>query len=137
LTVRNADSQDMEVRLLKDHAFCKVYSIPFPAPLLKGQAFRLNISCRWDNAFSRSRQYDYVFSAWGAYAIQGIDRLVGRVVSDVPLSHFVLERLEGEDQRIKDPVQPKHIETGPQRHVLEWEITNPRHVFLLTFRKEV
>jgi hypothetical protein len=125
-----------DIRLLKDDAFYKVYAVKFPVPLGRGDTFRLSANCRWNNAFTRSRQYDYVFSAWSAYAAHGVDRFVGRIVSDVPLSQFILERLE-EGQRVKDPVQPRIVDTSRTHTVLEWEISNPQHVFLLTFRKTV
>jgi hypothetical protein len=89
-------------------------SLPFvfPVPLKQNESFRVAISCRWDGAFTRSRTYDYAFSSWNSYAVLGVDRQAGCVVSDVPLSHFVLERLE-DGRRTPDPIQPLQLDAQP------------------------
>jgi len=127
---------DGHVQVVSDLPYLKVFDILFTKPLNKDEYFDLRISCRWDNTFARSRRYDYVFFPWGQYAALGIDKSIGRLVSDVPISDFVLERLES-GRLVKERAQPKLVDTAPHHFVLEWEVSNPRHVYILRFTKDI
>lgn len=125
-----------QFHLVKDFPYLKILNVTFAQPILKGQCFDLKLSCRWDNTFTRSRKYDYVFFAWGYYAAQGIDKLIGRLICDVPIGDIILERLE-DGRLIKERRQPKLVDTATKHFVFEWEVDNPRQVYILRFTKEV
>ena len=127
---------DDQIKIITDMEYLKILRLEFPDKIEKGSKFDLIISCRWDNTFTRSRKHDYVFFAWGFYASKGVEKLVGRLVCDVPISNFVLERLE-KGSLIKEIHQPKIIESKSNHYVLEWEATNPNHFYILRFTKEL
>jgi hypothetical protein len=127
---------DKQIRMLKDLPYLKVFELLFAKPISEDECFDLSLSCRWDNTFARARRYDYVFFAWGYCATQGIDKLVGRLVCDVPIADFVLEKIEA-GRLQKEHSQPKLVDTSSKHFVLEWEVSNPQHVYLLRFTKEV
>lgn len=128
--------EDNQVRVVSDLPYLKVFEIGFPKAIRKDEHFEIKLNCRWDNTFTRSRKYDYVFFPWGPYATHGIDKLIGRLVCDVPIVEFVLERLDS-GKLIKEHRQPKAIDTASKHYVLEWEISNPQYVYILRFTKEV
>jgi hypothetical protein len=134
--ITNQRFADGYLQVLNDLPYLKVFDIIFAKPIEKDEAFDLRVSCRWDNTFARSRRYDYVFFPWGQYAALGIDKSIGRLVSDVPISDFVLERLES-GRLEKERAQPKLVDTSAHHFVLEWEVSNPRHVYILRFTKDI
>lgn len=123
----------LETQCIGDRPNCKVYSISFRQPLGLGDGFAFQLRSRWDNTFLRSEVWDYVYSPWGSFATQGIDLLVGRLVSDVPLRDVLLERLE-DGQKLREPRQPLVIH-DPHECLVEWEIINPKWIYLLSFCK--
>lgn len=127
---------DKQIRLVKDMPYLKIFDIIFSKSIIKGQYFELKLSCRWDNTFPRSRKHDYVFFPLGYYAIKGIDKMFVRFVSDVPISYFVLYRLDS-GHLVKEPAQPKIVDKARRHFTLEWENSNPECVYILRFTKEV
>ena len=117
-----------------DRPNCKAFSIDFVQPLSPGDAFELQLSCRWDNTFLRTHTRDYVFFSWGAFAALGIDRFIGRLVCDTPVTDFVLERFD-DGQRLREPRQPRVVDTSDRHTVLEWEVLNPTSIYVLSFTK--
>jgi hypothetical protein len=127
---------EKQIRAIKDFPYLKIIDIAFPKPIGKDECFDLRLSCRWNNTFPRSRRYDYVFFPFGYYAAKGIDKLLVRLVCDVPLCDFELHRLES-GRLLKELTQPKIVDRGRKHFTLEWEISHPRHVYILKFTKEV
>ena len=117
-----------------DRPNCKAYAIEFERPLEPMQAFEIQVNCRWDNTFIRTRRRDYVFFSWGAFAALGIDRLIGRLVCDTTIADFVLERFD-DGQRLREPRQPRVMDSSSKHTVLEWEVLNPRSIYVLSFTK--
>ena len=128
------DGSELEYIVLTDRPYCKVLAIFFRRHLSQGDPFKIRFSCRWNNTFPRARQFDYVFSSWGSYAINGIDRLVGRLVYDLPLTNFKLAKLE-DGEWVDTTHQPLEVHSSRNRTELQWNITNPTHVYLLSFEK--
>ncbi len=89
----NGDAE-LQVTCIGDRPNSKAYSIEFLSPLQHQEPFEIKVICRWDKTFLRSRIHDYVYFQWGAFAELGIDRLVGRLVCDVAVTDFVLERIQ-------------------------------------------
>ena len=123
-------------KCIGDRPNCKTYAIEFLEPLQMGAEFRIRLSCRWNNTFPRSRSRDYVYSGWGSFAAQGIDRLVGRLVCDTPITDVLLERIE-DAQKLREPRQPLIEEVAPQRSIVEWEVPHPQSIYVLSFTKLV
>ena len=124
----------LDYQVLTDRPYCKVLIIYFAKPLGNGDQFKIHFSCRWNNTFPRTRQYDYVFSYWGTYCSEGVDRILGRLACDLPLSNFRLQKLE--DGKWSDTThQPREVDSSRNRTELEWDIVNPGHVYLLRFEK--
>jgi hypothetical protein len=127
-------NSELKIGLLRDDPLLKVLSIMFGKPLEPKDKFRVRFSCRWSNSFPRTREIDYVFFLWGVYAQRGIARFTGRIVSDVPLWDFVLDRLDGSKRRRAER-QPREVEASRGRTVLEWKQESPQQAYLLRFRK--
>jgi hypothetical protein len=127
---------DVQLNLscIGDRPNCKAFAIEFLSPLSPGEAFELQLSCRWDNTFLRTHKRDYVFFSWGAFAALGIDRLIGRLVCDTPVTDFVLERFD-DGQRLRESRQPLVLDTSDRHTVLEWEVFSPRSIYVLSFTK--
>jgi len=101
-----------------------------------GEKFDLLISVRWPNTFTRSRENDYMFFPLGYEYQRGIDRYVIRLISDVPIIEYQLERL-AEGNLIKERSQPKVVEKTRDHITLEWETTQPQWIYMLRFRKQL
>lgn len=129
------EDRPLVVQCISDRPNCKTYAIEFLEPLARAEEFRIRIDCRWDNTFLRTRSLDYVYSAWGAFAGQGIDRLHGRLISDVELSDVLLERLE-DGQRLREPRQPLVTSQHGGKWKVDWEVQAPESIYLLSFRKQ-
>ncbi len=127
---------DKQIKIAKDLPYLKTFEVIFPEPIAKEEQFKLRLSCRWDNTFPRSRRYDYVFFPLGYYAAKGIDKLLVRLVCDVPLNDFILSRLDS-GRLVKEHTQPRILSRGSKHFVLEWEVSQPQHVFVLQFTKDV
>jgi hypothetical protein len=117
-----------------DRPNCKAYAVEFQNPLEPRQNFSIQVNCRWKNTFIRTRRRDYVFFSWGEFASLGIDRLTGRLVCDIPIVDFVLERFD-DGQRLREPRQPQVMDSSAKHTVLEWEVLNPRSIYVLSFTK--
>ncbi len=128
------DDTELNITCIGDRPNSKAYSIEFLEPLHAGDTFEIQLNCRWDKTFLRTRQHDYVYFQWGAFAELGIDRLVGRLVCDVPIADFVLERLE-DGKRLREPKQPRVMDASDRHTVLEWEVIHPIAIYVLSFTK--
>lgn len=129
----NGDNR-LNMSCIGDRPNCKAFAIQFTNPIAPGQSFEIQLSCRWDNTFLRTHKRDYVFFSWGAFATLGIDRLIGRLVCDTPVTDFALERFD-DGQRLREPRQPRVVDTSDRHTVLEWEVLNPRSIYVLSFTK--
>ena len=129
------DDRKLDYRIRVDRPYCKVVAIFFANELHKGDEFHLKVSCRWDNTFPRSRRFDYVFSPWGVYMSAGVEKIVGRLVADVKLVDFSLNKLE-DGEWVRTAAQPREVHSSRRHTELEWESTNPVHVYQLAFEKE-
>jgi hypothetical protein len=128
------DDGQLSISCVGDRPNCKVFAVQFARPVRPGESFEVQLSCRWDNTFLRSHMRDYVFFSWGAFATLGIERLVGRLVCDTPVTDFILERFD-EGQRLREPHQPRVVDTSERHTVLEWEVRDPRSIYVLSFTK--
>jgi hypothetical protein len=124
----------LDYEVLTDRPYCKVLAIYFAKPLGNGDSFKVRFSCRWNNTFPRSRRYDYVFSQWGSYALGGVDKIVGRLAGDLPLSNFKLAKFE-DGEWVDTTHQPREVDSSRNRTELQWNIVNPVHIYLLSFEK--
>jgi hypothetical protein len=129
----NQDSE-LVISCIGDRPNCKAFAIQFTAPLNPGEVFEIQLTCRWDNTFLRTHKRDYVFFSWGAFATLGIDRLIGRLVCDTPVTDFILERFD-DGQRLREPRQPRVVDSSARHTVLEWEVASPRSIYVLSFTK--
>ena len=125
----------LDHRIRVDLPYCKVVAVFFTEELRQGDEFHIKVSCRWDNTFPRSRRFDYVFSPWGAYMSAGVERIVGRLVADVKLIDFSLNKLE-DGEWVRTASQPREVHSSKRHTELEWESTNPTHVYQLAFEKD-
>lgn len=138
LCAADTDHQGRRLRcqVVADRPRCKVVEILFGNDLRTGDTFRIEFHCRWPGAFAGDRQDDYVFSPWGVHFSGGIDELSGRLVIDAALTDFLLTRFEdGEWVRTDD--QPRETHSSRRRTELEWDSTDPRHVYQLAFQKTI
>lgn len=125
---------ELTVTCIGDRPNCKAYAIEFLTPLHRNDAFDIQVNCRWDKTFLRSRQHDYAYFQWGAFAERGIDRLIGRLVCDVPVTDFVLDRID-DGRRLREPRQPRVMDSSDRHTVLEWEVIRPVAIYVLSFTK--
>lgn len=125
-----------DVNICEDTPHIKTLTIPFPKPLTPGESFDLHVSARWKNSFLRSRRDDYVFFVWGHYPVNGVDELVARLVSDVPLTNMELLALSASGAA-PATVQPQVVDSSRNHYTVECKVKHPREVFLLKFRKEI
>jgi hypothetical protein len=134
ITDQLANGAPLAYDVLTDRPYCKVIQTYFPRSLGPGGQFKIRFSCRWNNTFPRSRRKDYVFSSWASYAAAGIDRIVGRLVVDLPINNFKLAKLE-DGAWTETAHQPREVDSSRTRTELEWNIASPAHVYLLSFEK--
>lgn len=120
--------------VLTDRPYCKVIQIYFKRTLRTGEPFKVRFSCRWNNTFPQSRQKDYVFSSWASYAQAGIDRISGKLVIDQAVDSVKLEKLQ-DGTWVATSHQPRVMDSSRSRTEIEWNIANPAHVYLISFRK--
>ncbi|MFI6394373.1 hypothetical protein [Nonomuraea sp. NPDC050540] len=128
--------EDPKVELVKDMPLFKAIAIAFDPPLPPGGEFFLKVSCRWNDTFTREREHDYIIFTMGRVATQGVDRIVGRLICDLPISEFVMEEFSPSGL-VRATIQPHQAESTFHRTILEWQGRDPRNIFLLKFRKEV
>ncbi len=126
---------DKQIILIKNLPHLKVFDLKFPKPLARNDFFDIEIRCRWDNNFPLSKKHDYVFFGAGSYWSEGVDKFVGRLVCDVPITYSVIEKMDS-GVLIKEQKQPKAIDTNPKHYVLEWDISNPHKTYILRFTKD-
>jgi hypothetical protein len=131
----NGSDRKLDYRIRVDQPYCKVVAIFFRQELRKDDAFHIKVSCRWDNTFPRTRRFDYVFSPWGVYMNAGVEKIIGRLVADVKLVDFSLNKLE-DGEWVRTAAQPREVHSSRRHTELEWEATNPSHIYQLAFEKE-
>lgn len=129
------DGSALTVSFVRDDPYFKVLAIELPCSLAIHDTFDIALSFRWAGTFPRARRHDYLFSAWGYVASQGVDRIEGLLLSDVPLQGPVLEELR-DGRHKRSVIQPKHVPAdGHRRTEVSWAVDHPNDVYLLRFEK--
>lgn len=131
----HSSDRALTVAILTDLPLIKVCAVQFAEPVRPGDAFAIKVTCRWPTAFLRDRIDDYVFLAWGYFALCGVDLLEGRIRSNGPIVSSRLERIGAEGVPIVEPGQPRHVIATSGRDELEWSLENPRSMYLVRFTK--
>jgi hypothetical protein len=131
----SSTDQPLQVVFTRDDPYLKVIDIAFDRPIEKGESFKLNLTLRWAGTFPRARRSDYLFSPWGIYCQEGIDRFIGRLSADVQVRNATLEEIEN-GRRSRSRIQPKTVDRRGRCQV-SWIVENPTALYLLRFEKVI
>lgn len=132
--IDRATGTALSSRFSRDDEYFKVLSVELPQPVEENGEFDIQLSFRWPGGFPRARRHDYVFSTWGYYANQGVDRLTFKMISDVDIVGATLEELD-EGKRRRARIQPKIIPQAGGRCEVSWSLPSPDAVLLMRFEK--
>jgi hypothetical protein len=136
IVVKDLESgKQLDYMVLVDRTHSKVVSIFFDQPLQQNDRFSIQVTCRWPGTFPRSRRSDYIFLGWGTYASAGVSRMKGRLSSDRFMSNGRIELLV-DGEWVTAPWQPTSTAHLNGSYVIEWDIPDPTHLYLVSFDRE-
>lgn len=126
--------QPMDWSAVSDEPYRKVLDFHFPRPVLPGEEFRIQLSCRWRGTFTTIESY--VFFSFGLRR-RGTERFRGTIV--VPGIPDYVEGVRYDGRVITTEIDQPRVTSEDGRTTIVWEVENPlaepRGVYAVDFKR--